>query len=214
VTTYRCHSLHRFVTGTPLAGTNRRPSGISLIFISSSHFGRLSDRQRVVKDLDNALGSGLRGGREAPAASAGARRTCLHPTIRGAHLCSASVTRVPVSPVLRACETIARRSETVPGRAWQGAGVHEIARVVSLRKRFWGSPQRCQGRPGAVAVGVVIVSQALSSGHRAVGALPVSPGNRPVPILRAFVALRHARPPGTRRPRGDSVRSGRWPPRR
>ena len=63
---------------------------------------------------------------------------------------------------LRVCELIARRSETVPGRALQGAGVHKIARVAGLRKRFWGSPQRRRARSGAVAVGAVIDSQTLS----------------------------------------------------
>ncbi len=41
-------------------------------------------------------------------------------------------------------------------------GVHKIARVAGLRKRFWGSPQRRRARSGAVAVGVVIDSQTLS----------------------------------------------------
>ncbi|MCC7413050.1 MAG: hypothetical protein IT495_15650, partial [Gammaproteobacteria bacterium] len=36
----------------------------------------------------------------------------------------------PPPASLRARETFARRSETVPGRSWPGAGVHEIARVA------------------------------------------------------------------------------------
>ena len=47
-------------------------------------------------------------------------------------------------------------------------GVHKIARVAGLRKRFWGSPQRRRARSGAVAVGVVIDSQTLSPTYEGV----------------------------------------------
>ena len=80
--------------------------------------------------------------------------------------------RTPLFRKLRARETFARRSETVPGRSWPGAGVHKIARVACLRKRFLGFPQGRQGRPRAVAAGAVMVSQALNCRSGSIRARP------------------------------------------
>jgi hypothetical protein len=57
----------------------------------------------------------------------------------------------PIEIRFRACEETSGRSEGVPGRGGQGAGVHKIGESSSAKRLDFGGPRnaahRVQGRP-------------------------------------------------------------------